>query len=280
MKTDSLFYRLFQSAPALFFELLGQSPPEGDRFDSIEVKQTAFRLDGVFVPPENTPEQPVYFVEVQFQKDEELYGRLFAEIFLFLRYHPDSRNWRAVVLYAKHSYEPEQVEAYQALLNSPFVRRFYLDRLPRDQRSLSLGLLQLVVEPPATATAQAREVLERAERLPTSVPSSVIIELVETIMVYKFPQLSSQEIAQMLGLAESAKQTRVYQEGREEGREEGHQAGEAAFALRLLKRKFGTLDPELETRIQALSISQLEALANSLLEFSELADLMAWLDSR
>lgn len=74
----------------------------------------------------------------------------------------------------------------------------------------------------------------------------------------------------MLGLAESVKQTRVYQEGRLEG--------EAAFALRLLSRKFGTLNPKLETRIQALSISQLEALANSLLEFSELADLLAWLD--
>ena len=70
----------------------------------------------------------------------------------------------------------------------------------------------------------------------------------------------------MLGLAESAKQTRVYQEGRQEG--------EAAFALRLLSKKFGTLDPSLKTRIHALSVPQLEALANSLLDFSELSDFL------
>ena len=75
----------------------------------------------------------------------------------------------------------------------------------------------------------------------------------------------------MLGLAESAKQTRVYQEGRQEG--------EAAFALRLLSKKFGTLNPTLETHIQTLSITQLEALASSLLDFSELSDFLAWLDS-
>ena len=89
------------------------------------------------------------------------------------------------------------------------------------------------MEPPATATAQAKRILDRTE------------------------------------------QTRVYQEGRQEGRQEG----EAAFALCLLSKRFETLDPALETRIQALSVPQLEALANSLLDFSELSDFLAWLDN-
>jgi predicted transposase YdaD len=52
MKTDTLLYNLFQGFPEMFFELIGANPSlaEGYRFDSIEVKQIAFRLDGVFVP--------------------------------------------------------------------------------------------------------------------------------------------------------------------------------------------------------------------------------------
>ena len=269
MKTDSLFYRLFQSAPILFFELIGQSSTEGYRFDSVEVKQTAFRLDGVFLPPATTPEQPVYFVEVQFQKDEQLYGRLFAEIFLYLRYHPEVSNWRAVVIYAKQSFEPEPAQAYQTLLDSPIVRRFYLDRFPDNQPSLGVELLQLVVEPTATAATQARQLLSRSKQAP--IPSSVIRELVETIIVYKFPQLSRQEVAQMLGIAQSIKETRVYQEGKFEGTQ--------SLILKQLTRRLGSVPTEVKAQVEVLSIEQLESLAEALLDFSSLEELQRWLET-
>ena len=83
MKTDSIFYRLFQEFPDIFFELIGDSPDLASiyQFLSVEVKQTSFRIDGVFVPTV-AEEQPIYFVEVQFQADEKIYSRLFAEICL------------------------------------------------------------------------------------------------------------------------------------------------------------------------------------------------------
>ncbi|HLO85243.1 MAG TPA: DUF2887 domain-containing protein, partial [Nostocaceae cyanobacterium] len=45
MKTDSIFYRLFQSLPSIFFELINQSPAEASayEFTSCEVKQLSFR---------------------------------------------------------------------------------------------------------------------------------------------------------------------------------------------------------------------------------------------
>jgi predicted transposase YdaD len=43
-------------------------------FEAVEVKETGFRLDGVFVPPDRTG--IVYFCEVQFQRDEVLYERM------------------------------------------------------------------------------------------------------------------------------------------------------------------------------------------------------------
>ena len=65
-----------------------------------------------------------------------------------------------------------------------------------------------------------------------------IIELVETVLIYKFPELSRQEIEQMLGLNE-LKQTRVYQEALEEGRLEG----ELAVVMRQLTRRVGAIEP-------------------------------------
>ena len=49
MKTDSLFYRLFQTLPQLLFDLIAQPSDHAPlyRFESVELKQTAFRLDGV-----------------------------------------------------------------------------------------------------------------------------------------------------------------------------------------------------------------------------------------
>ena len=94
VKTDSIFYQLFLTYPALFFELIGQ-PPElatAYEFKSVELKQTAFRIDGVFLPSSTTSTRPVYFGEVQFQRDPLLYHRFFAEIFLYLRQNPTTPN--------------------------------------------------------------------------------------------------------------------------------------------------------------------------------------------
>ena len=180
MKTDSLFYLLFQSAPAIFFDLISQSAAAaiGYRFGSVELKQTAFRIDGVFLPPEGVVDQPVYFVEVQFQKDEQLYRRLFAEIFLFLQQHPKITRWQAVVLYPRASVEPDEQTPYQSLLASGQCQRVYLDTLVgTESLTVGVGLVRLVVEPKKSAATLARRLIEQAqvERL-SELSSEQIIE--------------------------------------------------------------------------------------------------------
>ncbi|MCL1463914.1 Rpn family recombination-promoting nuclease/putative transposase [Argonema galeatum] len=70
------------------------------------------------------------------------------------------------------------------------------------------------------------------------------------------------------------KESVTYQAILEEGREE-----EAlSLILRQMGRRIGTLDPQLQDRIRALSRSQLEALSEALLDFSTAADLIDWLD--
>jgi predicted transposase/invertase (TIGR01784 family) len=93
MKTHSLFYRLFQDWPQLALELL-KLPYNSDsyRFVSEEIKQTGFRIDGLFKPADDT-EYPLIFAEVQYQPDSEFYGRFFSEIALYLYRQKPARTW-------------------------------------------------------------------------------------------------------------------------------------------------------------------------------------------
>ncbi len=81
----------------------------------------------------------------------------------------------------------------------------------------------------------------------------------------------------MLGLSE-LRQTKVYQEALQEGRQEGEQAGEARLILRQLSRCIGEVSSDLKAEVQALSLEQLEMLGEALFDFSELADLVHWLE--
>lgn len=50
MKTDSIFYRLFQLSPRILFDLIGESSQTAGEYEfrSVELKQTAFRIDGAY----------------------------------------------------------------------------------------------------------------------------------------------------------------------------------------------------------------------------------------
>lgn len=80
-----------------------------------------------------------------------------------------------------------------------------------------------------------------------------MLDLIETILVYKFPQLTSQEIGTMLGLAESAEHTRVYQDAHKKGRLEEKQE----MALKMLAEGMAL---DLIARLTDLPIDQINAL--------------------
>lgn len=70
------------------------------------------------------------------------------------------------------------------------------------------------------------------------------------------------------------------EQGLQQGRQEGKQEGELTVILRQLTRRIGTVDPQLQERIQQLSLAQLEDLAEALLDFSAAGDLVTWLGSQ
>ncbi|MDF5714502.1 MAG: Rpn family recombination-promoting nuclease/putative transposase [Rhizonema sp. NSF051] len=281
MRRDSIFYKLFQQCPTLLFEFLTYPPKSADlyRFDSVAVKEPKFEIDGVFLPPENEGAGVVYFCEVQFQKDEQLYERLFAESSLyFYRNRARFSDWQAVIIYPTRSIEQSDIHPHRTLLNGNQVHRVYLDELG-NIRSLPLwvALMVLTTLEESQAPEEARYLLTRTHQEVPPTSSQAIIEMVTTIMVYKFTQLSRLEVESMLGI--TLQQTRVYREIKEEGIQEGRLSEAANLIIRLMSKRMGQkLSDEIVARIFGLPLPVLEDLSEALLDFSSLADLQVWLD--
>jgi predicted transposase/invertase (TIGR01784 family) len=279
MKTDSLFYRLFRQLPELLLKLAGlEISAEGYRFCSEEIKQTAFRLDGILLPPDEDEHRPVVFAEAQFQPDGGFYPRFFSEIVLHLRQSATARPWRAVVIYPNHATEREAPLAFRSMLTLPEIRRVYLDDYTY-QNGGALGLIGLIVCPQEQSGELARRLALQSE-LP--LPFHDWLDFIETILVYKLPMLTREEIRQMIGIQDiELKQTRFYQdvfsEGQEEGMERGMKKGEKTILQKLLHRRFGLLPDDIQQSLERLDMNRLEKLSDVILDLASLTELKTWL---
>ncbi len=117
MKRDHIFYKIFKRNPSLLFELIIEQPTgaKNYRFDSIEVKETAFRIDGVFLPPADAKPRIVYFAEIQFQQDEDLHHRFFSELSMYLYRNKGSYDdWGGVLIYGSRNMEPSDTRIHSS----------------------------------------------------------------------------------------------------------------------------------------------------------------------
>ena len=235
MHTDKLIYLLLQLLPQGFFSLIGRNPDDASRYDfkSVELKETAFRIDGVFIPKHD--DDDTYFVETQFQLDEHFYARFFAEIFLYLKQYR-VEQWRAVVIYPSRSVEPKRVKAYDELLESKRVVRVYLDELAESEET-AVELFKLLIASEKTASEQAQKIAQKA--------SVVELDLLEQILSYKFRTLTREEIRKMLKIQEELglKETAFYKEAFEEGKQEGK------LATVPLLRELGLSDEQIAEKL-------------------------------
>ncbi|AFW94810.1 hypothetical protein ANA_C12060 [Anabaena sp. 90] len=278
MHTDTIFYQIFLTFHTLLFEILGEPTENATdyKFTSVEVKEKAFRFDGIFMA--DSVEKPIYFVEVQFQLKPDFYWELIAEINIYLNQFKPVQDWQAVALFAKRSLDVGELTAYQQeFINSGRIKRIYLDELLPG--SIGMGLIELIVSKEAQAPELVKALLDRTKtEVENDREKQGIIELLETVLLSKFSQLSRQEIEAMF-LVSDIKQTRVYQEAKQEGREEGRQDGEMILLIRQLSKRFGKLKDIYIENINSLNIEQLEKLGEALLDFTDINDLKTWLES-
>jgi predicted transposase YdaD len=66
--------------------------------------------------------------------------------------------------------------------------------------------------------------------------------------------------------------------GIEQERQEGKQEEARSLILRLLNRRIGAINSTLAAQIRSLPLTQLEALGEALLDFTDSSDLQTWLN--
>lgn len=176
-----------------------------------------------------------------------------------------------MIIYPSRSTEQDKVYPHRSLLNGEQVHRIYLDELGNIQ-SLPVMVVAavLTITNPMETPTTARDLIERTEReeLPPEERAD-LIDIVTSIMVYKFTNLSRREIRRMLGL-DFNQEPRAIREAKEE----------EAFVLvtrQLTRRLRQELSEEMRSRLVSLPLSTLEDLSEALLDFTNLSDLEQWL---
>jgi predicted transposase/invertase (TIGR01784 family) len=144
------------------------------------------------------------------------------------------------VIYPSRNMEREPHHQFGDILALNRVQRIYLDSLGETATtSLGVGVVKLVIEPENHAVNLAKSLITQAkEEINEPTIQQELIDLIETIIIYKLPQKTRKEIETMLGLSE-LKKTKVYQEALAEGEEIGEERGEQKAKLDAIPRMIG-----------------------------------------
>lgn len=284
MKTDKLFYRIFLAQPSLIAELLSDIPDDCQfEYTAPVVKEKEVRLDGLLTPLSDRPDLPIIFLEAQMQRDREFYSRYFAGLFVYLHQYKITKIWRGLLILSDRSQDIGSEIPYQDLLNYRVQSVYLQDLLIQENLSPNLAILKLIATPEIDVVSQAQQILNTAT---TETEFKLKLDLIEAILVNKFPQLTIEEVQTMLNLREAdVTQTRFYQEvlqigrreGEQQGVQQGVQQGEANIVIRQLICRFGQISIAQQDQVRSLSTAALEALGEALLEFVGVGDLEIWL---
>ncbi|KAB8331523.1 DUF4351 domain-containing protein [Scytonema tolypothrichoides VB-61278] len=141
-----------------------------------------------------------------------------------------------------------------------------IHQLPRTPETLWLRVL-------GRGTVQ-NQAIDEFVALPANHPFrkaalELLYNLQKNLLVAQNPEEDDRELVMRLAS--------LYQQDREQAIQEGNKQGEQRLIIRQLNRRFGEIDLSLIERVRELSIEQLEALGEALLDFSALTDLEAWL---
>ncbi|MES1026697.1 DUF4351 domain-containing protein [Gloeocapsa sp. BRSZ] len=134
---------------------------------------------------------------------------------------------------------------------------------------------------PLTSTTQPQsllqQVVQRVNQLEAVEQRSEISAYTQILAGLK----SNKELIQRIFRKGMMRESVIYQEILAEGEQIGEQRGRysegRSLVLRLLTRRIGELPQDLRTQIEALSLEQLENLAEALLDFQSITDIDAWL---
>lgn len=266
---------LAESFPADFATWLLGEPITLTKLSSTELSLEPIRADSLILLGSDSL---VLQIEFQTEPDPKIGFRMADYRIRILRRFP-GKEIRQFVIYLS----PTKSDlVYQTVYEVPGLRAefevFRIWEQPTELFLESTGLLPLAVltnNPDKVQTL--RQVAAKVEAIPDKRVQS---NVAASAGILAGLQLEKGLINQLLR-REIMHQSVIYQEwieeGRQKGRQEGRQEGERSLILRQLTRRIGNIAPDNITQINTLSLTQLEALGEALLDFSTSEDLMEWL---
>ena len=195
-----------------------------------------------------------------------------------------------VVIFLQQTNDPKAfVEAYE---DENTTHRYRVIRMWEQDPAIFLNnpaLLPLAplarTDSPQELLSQVAENIAKIEDRETKQDIAAYTEILAGLRFEKdfIRQLLSEEIMQ-----ESVIYQDIFQKGEKRGEERGEERGEKRgevkgkrnTLMRQLNRRLGEIDSLLVDQIQLLTVEKLDDLAEELLDFSEIADLVTWLNKQ
>ncbi len=268
MKTDKQLCLIFEANPQWLFELTGLPSPGPCRFQSMSLKAIEQTADGVLIP--DSDDGVITILEIQFQRDEEIYLRVVMEMVL-VQQKMRGRKVQGVILFVDSSLDPR---------TEPWCHFVSV-------RSLADTLARLAAEHPAHPLVAVFQPLmqEDAEKLEQQAAGcynqiecsgldeplkSVLLEVFINWLEQRFVDKGKAEIEKMLvGQLPDLRETQSgkdliaigVQEGIEKGIEQGLHAGiekgKRESLVQVLESRFGPLDSALIEQVEAIKGAEL-----------------------
>lgn len=284
MKSDAIFYELFQTAPQIFFELMQITPSCPYRFESLTVKTTEKRIDGILEPEQEG--ETIYFLEVQAFPDETIYWRTLREVSTYFEQRPDRKDndWQAVILWLDSNDDPGFGTApIYGINNSQRLVSVELLALLKqlDEQTLALNVLRpLTVDREAQVRQNLFTWIENIQNTPNLKPDveQRLITILSQIIEQRFKTLTYEELSKMLNLT-PFRETVTFQEALQEELKEYN----VEILTKQIRHKFRFAESTMEkitVRLQQLTLQDLEALFEAILDIKTLKQLDAWIDER
>jgi predicted transposase/invertase (TIGR01784 family) len=189
-----------------------------------------------------------------------------------------TKQMRQVVIYLTRS-NSELV--YQNVFEIPGTRHeFEVIRLweqPTQSFLEARGLLPLAV---LTQTSDAAQTLRQVAARIEAIPELRVQSNVAASTGILAGLLLKRDFINQILRRDIMQQSVIYQDILQEGEQTGALKQGQSLVLRQLTRRIGEVSPEMRSQIQALSLPQLEALGEALLDFTKPDDLHEWIRSQ
>ncbi len=251
--------------------LLGQSVTLS-RLETKELSLEPIRPDALVLLQS---ESLILHIEFQVEPKASIPFRMADYRLRCFRKYPD-KAMRQVVVYLRYSENPlvEQTTFELETLHHSFeVIRIW--EQPASLFLQSEGLLPFAVlaERGGNRSAVLQAVADRIKMIPNGERQSNVAASTAILagLVLK------QDLIRSVLREDIMRESVIYQEIYSAAEEQGLRKGEVNMILKQLNYRVGPLEPNLQAQIETLNLSQVEELGKALLDFSGVADLVAWL---